>query len=276
MKQILFKRNSLREICRRHYLSIAIKRDSLREILRRSFLLIFLSCTVAQAGGLTDSLDVKIRVGYNIGGTTPLPLPASIRSIDAFRLTPSPCIGADVTFHLSPFTFSTGLYLENKGMDADVTVKSYQMEMKMGTSQINGLFTGHVSQQVTQWMLTLPVSFTFNLSPLTFKFGPYFSLLLKKEFSGIASDGHLRQGVPTGPRIEIGSTPSDWATYDFSDEMRSLQWGLHLGFDWHFSHQLGLSADLNWGLSGIFNSDFNTVEQTLYPICGCIGLFYNL
>ena len=231
--------------------------------------------------------DINVRVGYNIGGTTPLPMPASIRSIDAFRLTPSCLVGGDVQFSIlnSQFSISTGFRLENKGMDADVTVKSYSMEMKKGDSQISGLFTGHVSQQVTQWMLTIPINFTFHLSPLapqgrrpqfTFKFGPYFSLLLKKEFSGIASDGYLRQGDPTGPRIEIGNKEGEWATYDFSDEMRSLQWGLGVGFDWRFSHHVGLSVDLNWGLSGIFNSDFKTVEQPLYPIYGCIGLSYNL
>lgn len=225
----------------------------------------------------SDSLDVKVRVGYNIGGTAPLPMPASIRSIDAFRLTPSFLVGGDVILPLGDrFGLSAGLHLENKGMDADVTVKSYSMEMKKGNSQISGLFTGHVSQQVTQWMLTIPVSFRFQVSSFTFKFGPYFSLLLKKEFSGIASDGYLRQGDPTGPRIEIGNKEGEWATYDFSDEMRSLQWGLGVGLDWRFSRHVGLSADLNWGLSGIFNSDFKTVEQTLYPIYGCIGLFYNL
>ena len=224
-----------------------------------------------------DSLDVKVHVGHNIGGTAPLPMPASIRSIDAFRLTPSPCIGANFTFHLSPFTFSVGLYLENKGMDADVTVKSYSMEMKKGASQISGLFTGHVSQQVTQWMLTLPLQATWSPSyAVTFKFGPYFSLLLKKEFSGIASSGYLRQGDPTGPRIEIGNKEGEWATYDFSNEMRTLQWGLSFGLDWQIVRHVGLSANLKWGLSGIFNSDFMTVEQTLYPIYGSIGLFYRL
>ena len=153
-----------------------------------------------------DSLDVKIRAGYNIGGTAPLPMPASIRSIDAFRLTPSFLVGGDVILPLGDrFGLSAGLHLENKGMDADVTVKSYSMEMTKGNSQISGLFTGHVSQQVTQWMLTVPVSFMFQVSNCTFKFGPYFSLLIKKEFSGIASDGYLRQGAPTGPRIEIGN-----------------------------------------------------------------------
>lgn len=39
---------------------------------------------------------------------------------------------------------------------------------------------------------------------------------------------------------------------------------------------LGVSADLNWGLTGIFPGDFKTVEQTLYPVYGTIGVFYRL
>ena len=39
---------------------------------------------------------------------------------------------------------------------------------------------------------------------------------------------------------------------------------------------IGVSADLNWGLTGIFPSDFKTVEQTLYPVYGTIGVFYRL
>ena len=225
-----------------------------------------------------DSLDVKVRAGYNLGGTSPIPLPASIRSIDAFRLTPSPMVGADIQFPIpnSQFSISAGLCFENKGMDIDATVKSYHMAMTKGNSAIEGLFTGHISQQVTQWMLTLPINFQFSISNFQLKLGPYFSLLVSKEFSGIASDGYLRQGDPTGPKVEIGNKEGEWATYDFSDDMRSLQWGLSIGVDWRVAAHFGLSANLNWGLSGLFTSDFKTVEQTLWPIYGNTGVFYSL
>ena len=36
----------------------------------------------AEAGTL-DSLQLKARAGYNIGGTTPIPLPETIRSIES-------------------------------------------------------------------------------------------------------------------------------------------------------------------------------------------------
>ena len=40
--------------------------------------------------------------------------------------------------------------------------------------------------------------------------------------------------------------------------------------------RIGVSADLNWGLTGIFSSDFKPIEQTLYPIYATIGVFYRL
>ena len=100
--------------------------------------------------------------------------------------------------------------------------------------------------------------------------------MFSKNFSGIASSGYLRQGDPTGPKIDIGDKEGEWATYDFSPSMRSLQWGLSLSLDWNATPRLGLFASLSWGLSGIFNSDFTTVQQSLYPIYGSLGLFYNL
>ena len=240
--------------------------------------LIGLMSVMGVRAGVIDSVDVRLRIGYNFGGTSPLSLPASIRSIDAFRPTFSPCIGAEMTIPVVRGQWSVvgGIRLENKGMDAEVTVRGYRMAMVKGNSQISDLFWGHVSQEVSQWMLTVPVSFQLSISDFRFRLGPYVSLLVSKEFSGIASDGYLRQGDPTGPKIEIGNKEGEWATYDFSDDMRSLQWGVGIGVDWQMSSRLGLSADLHWGLSCIFQSDFKTVEQTLYPIYGTVGVFWRI
>ena len=240
--------------------------------------LIGLMSVMGVRAGVIDSVDVRLRIGYNFGGTSPLSLPASIRSIDAFRPTFSPCIGAEMTIPVVRGQWSVvgGIRLENKGMDPEVTVRGYRMAMVKGNSQISDLFWGHVSQEVSQWMLTVPVSFQLSISDFRFRLGPYVSLLVSKEFSGIASDGYLRQGDPTGPKIEIGNKEGEWATYDFSDDMRSLQWGVGIGVDWQMSSRLGLSADLHWGLSCIFQSDFKTVEQTLYPIYGTVGVFWRI
>lgn len=154
-----------------------------------------------------DSLQLRARAGYSIGGTAPLPLPSSIRSIDSYSLTPSFMVGFDAMLPIhEKWGVSVGLHFENKGMNGDVTTKGYHMELIKGGTAIEGLFTGYVCQKATQWMLTLPVQATLQLGrKVTLRGGPYFSLLLSKDFSGIASDGYLRQGSPTGPKVLIGS-----------------------------------------------------------------------
>lgn len=232
----------------------------------------------AMGGDFLEDLQMKARVGYSIGATAPLGVPATIRSIDSYRLTPSFMAGLDIAFPLKDkWGVMTGLHLENKAMNADVTTKAYRMELRKGNEVIEGLFTGHVKQKVTEWMLTLPIMGTCQLGgKVQLKAGPYLSLLLNKDFSGIASDGYLRQGDPTGPKIIIGAKEGEWATYDFSDEMRRFQFGMAAGVDWQVHKRLGVSADLSWGLTGIFKSSFKTVEQTLYPIYGTIGIYYKL
>ena len=66
----------------------------------------------------------------------------------------------------------------------------------------------------------------------------------------------------------------DTVKYDFSDDMRTMQYGVGLGCDWFFLGNFGLYADLEWGLTGIHHSAFKTVEQKLFPIYGTLGLTY--
>ncbi len=225
-----------------------------------------------------EGLQIKARAGWSIGATAPLGMPEAFRSLDSYKLTPSFLIGADARMPMGgKWGVLVGLRFENKAMNADVTTKAYHMVVRKGDSELEGLFTGKVHQEVKEWMLTLPIQATFSFSDkLQLKAGPYFSLLTSKDFSGIASDGYLRQTDPTGPKILMGDKDGEWATYDFSSEMRNFQVGLGVGLDWQFYKNLGASVDLNWGLNGIFNSDFKTVDQTLFPIYGTIGVFYRL
>lgn len=243
-------------------------------------LLLLLSFPFCHAGN-TNSLDtskvyIRVKAGYSIGGTAPLGMPATIRSIDAYRLTPSVMAGTDVSIPVGhKWGLEAGLSIQNKAMNAEITTEGYNMEMKKGDNNISGLFTGHIKQEVTEWMVSIPIHATYCLNDkITVKAGPYFSLLVYKNFSGIAFDGYIRQGGPTGARIDIGNVEGQWATYDFSDNMRSLQYGISAGVDWQAFDDIGFSANIDWGLSGIFKNDFKTIEQTLYPIYANLGLFY--
>lgn len=238
----------------------------------------WLTAGTAAAQGNLEKLQVKARVGYSIGATTPLGIPATIRSIESFKLTPNFLLGADAMYPLSEkYGLQLALHYDIKDMDSEVTTKGYHMKVTMDDDEMEGVYTGHVRQMVRQRMLTIPLQLTYELSPkLQLKGGPYLALLLSREFYGHASDGYLRKDDPTGAKVVMGDREGEWATYDFSDDLRSSQFGLTVGIDWTFCRQLGLSTDLSWGLTGIFRSDFKTVEQTLYPIYGTIGLFYRI
>lgn len=233
---------------------------------------------LAWASGKADSLHLRLRAGYNIGGTAPLGIPASIRSIDKFRLTPNFMLGFDAVMPLSRrWGLQAGLHLENKGMDGEVTVKGYHMQVSMDENELEGYFTGHVRQKVRQWMLTLPVQATLSLGQkVRLKAGPYLSLLLDRDFSGYAFTGYLRVDDPTGAKVEMGSQEGEWATYDFSSDQRRLQLGVAVGVDWQFHRRWGASADLSWGLTAIQKSSFKTIEHKLYPIYGTVSIFYQL
>ena len=247
----------------------------------RLFVLVCMALFAAHHVTAQDSKDrilVKARVGYAIGGTAPLGMPASIRSVESFKMMPNFMVGIDGMYRFSErFGVQTALHYEIKDMESEVTTKGYHMKVKMDEDELDGLYTGHVQQKVRQRMLTIPLQLTFELSrKVQLKAGPYLSLLLSKEFAGYAFDGYLRKDTPTGTKVVMGSEEGQWATYDFSDDMRTCQMGVTVGVDWAFYRRWGLSADLSWGLTGIHHSDFKTVEQTLYPIYGTIGVFYRI
>ncbi len=232
----------------------------------------------SNAAGILDGLHYDLRAGYSIGGTAPMGMPASIRSLDAYRLTPSIMIGLGVYKPLTEhWGLTTGLRFENKGMDIDATVKNYHMKIVRGGQELEGMFTGKNHSEAAQWMLTLPLQATYVFSgKWRIKAGPYFSYVNTRQFKGSAYDGYLRVGDPTGEKVELGTADGDRGTYDFSSDMRKLQWGMMAGIDWRFHQQWGAFVELSWGFTGIFKKNFNTIEQTMYPIYGTVGLSYSM
>lgn len=216
-----------------------------------------------------------IRAGINIGGTSPLPIPAEIRGIESYNPTMSFSIGANANKQFDPhWGMQVGLYLEDKGMKTHATVKQYHTSITgYDGEQKSGYWTGHVRTKVTQSSITIPVLATYNISPrVNLKFGPYVSYILEREFTGTVFDGYLRENDPTGDKMEI--TGENAASYDFSDDMRKLQWGLQLGTQWKAFKHLLVFGDLSWGCSNIFKSDFNTITFNMYPIYATVGFGY--
>ena len=79
----------------------------------------FLTAVVpaARAQAFRQHWEKKVFAGYNIGGTSPIPLPAEIRKINSWR----PGFGGTLAFHLTRWItpewgLTTGLAIDLKGM----------------------------------------------------------------------------------------------------------------------------------------------------------------
>lgn len=218
------------------------------------------------------------RLGYSIGGTAPMGMPAEIRKLNKFILQPNVSFGVDLLKPVSPrWGILAGIRYENKSMHIDADVKNYHMQITKDGQSLEGRFTGKNDSHAVQWAFTIPIQAVYKFNnKWKLKFGPYFSYLTSYNFDGFAYDGYLRVDDPTGPKIMMGSTEDDRGDYDFKNDIRRFQMGMALGVDYLFTRKFGIYADLNWGLTGFFQTHFKTLDQTLYPIYGTIGITYKI
>ncbi len=227
-----------------------------------------------------------IRLSYVIGGTSPLPLPKEIRSINEFNPLGIGSfggfnVGADYTHMFGKrWGIQFGAYLFLEGFHTSADVKNYKMAITQGNSTMSGNFTGTDVTNTKMVGVTLPVMGTFRISPRwNVSAGPFFSFVGKGTFEGEVYDnsegiGYLREGDPTGPKIEI--TRKNPASYDFSSDMNHFYWGLAVLFDWKAAKHINVFGGLDWSFSSIFPSDFETIPFKMYPIYAKIGVGYRL
>lgn len=216
---------------------------------------------------------VKLSAGFNLGGTSPLPLPAEIRGINSYN--PTMCLSIEGTvqkrFEGSRWGAVVGVRLDTRGMKTDATVKNYHMEMTADDGgYMEGAWTGRVKTKVRNNYLTFPLLATYAINDRwQIAAGPYLSWMYEGEFSGSAYNGYLRHHDPTGEKAEVSN-----ATYDFSDDLRRFQWGAQVGGEFRAYKHLSVYASLQWGFNSIFPSDFESVTFDMYPIYANIGFSY--
>ena len=93
--------------------------------------------------------------------------------------------------------------------------------------------------------------------------------MMSGHFSGEAYDGYIRDQDPTGEKAEVTR-----ATYNFSDRLRRFHWGVQAGGEYRAYEHLAVGLNLQWGLNGIFPSDFESVRFALYPIYANLMFHY--
>ena len=220
--------------------------------------------------------EYEVYAAVNIGGASPIPLPAEIRHIDGYNPNLNLQIGTTITKWLTPsrrWGVSVGLRLEEKGMKTRATVKNYGMEIVMDGNSVSGNWTGKVRTVYHSKQIAFPIMANLKINNRwKVIFGPYLALALNNDFNGEVHDGYLREGGPTGNKVTFEGDA--YATYDFSDDIRLFQWGLQAGGSWLALRHLVVNANLTWGLNDIFNSSFKTVTFNLYPIYLNFGFGY--
>jgi len=221
-------------------------------------------------------LEYEINAGINIGGSAPMPIPGEIRKVLSYGPGLNLSIGATVTKWLSAdgkWGMAIMPKFETKGMHTKARTKNYGMTIIRDGSEVSGNWTGCVSTKYRAGVFTLPIVAVYKINERwKVNFGPYVGAVLNKEFNGYVYDGYLREGNPTGDKIVFEGDSQ--APYDFSDELRTFQWGLQAGASWMAFKHLSIQANLTWGMNDIFKSSFKTVSFPLYPIYLNLGFGY--
>ena len=134
--------------------------------------------------------EYSLKAGFSIGGTSPLPLPEEIRSINSFRPGGvAIAIEGNSTKWFDKekkWGLTIGLRLESKKMSTDARVKNYSMEIiGNGGERMKGNWTGMVKTKFNASYFTVPILAAWKANQRTrVHFGPYVSLLTRGDFSG--------------------------------------------------------------------------------------------
>lgn len=220
-----------------------------------------------------NGIEYQIKAGFNLGGISPISMPVEIRSIKSYDPTLLISIESSSTkWFTDKWGLEIGLKLENKGMETDAKVKNYNMEMvEKDQGAMKGAWTGYVVTKIHNSYITIPALANYKLSnKWRIKGGAFISYLLNGNFNGYVYDGYLRNGDPTGEKINVTE-----ATYDFSENLRKLSWGLQFGGQWKAFNHLNIYADMTWGLNDIFDKNFNVIRFNMYPIYLNLGFGYD-
>jgi hypothetical protein len=226
-----------------------------------------------------DKWEYRMYAGYNLGGSSPLPLPAEIRSINSWNPGFAWTLGIQATRRLAPeWGVTAGLAIDVKGMNIEADVKYMNTDLDIGEGinqgHFSGMFTGKNSTSVKNGYLLIPVMATYLPSAepsWRFHIGGYVAFLRDANFEGTASDGYIRNGGPAGDRIEVSE-----AKFDFSDRLRKVDAGLMAAANCFLTPHIGIQGQLSWGLLPLFPSGCTGIPYKLYNIYFSGGLAYRL
>jgi hypothetical protein len=227
-------------------------------------LFILVQTVFAKQSGLWD---YSAKLGLNLGGTMPFPIPANINKIESYSLNLFPTLEAEALKWISKeIGISAGIRLDNKGMKTTAKVKEYSMNFE----KFEGMFDGTVDTDVNVNYIGLPILVHYVFMKSSFVYaGAYYAYMINGEFKGAAYDGKLR--TSDGDVVSI----KDPQNYDFSNEFRNYDAGLNLGLSvFPYNEHILFSFDFNYGLMSVFPNDFNGLAYDMQNIYGKLSVGY--
>ncbi|MDR2927110.1 MAG: PorT family protein [Cytophagaceae bacterium] len=223
------------------------------------------------------SIEISAVLGYNIGATAPIPLPAEVREIKEYNPKFNPEAGLDFFYKLnSKWGAGSTLSVDWKGMRVKDRVKYMYTSISAGDAsddKMTGYFVGTNMTNVDMTYLTISLYGTYQLSErIPLNFGIYVAKVLATKFNGSVSDGYIRIETPVGTKQDINEEEA----FDFSNSVRDYDFGLTVGGKYKLTERFGIYAQLDWGLLSFFYADRNPMQFTMHNVYGTIGLKYRL
>ena len=220
--------------------------------------------------------EFEIRTGVNIGGTTPLPIPAEVREIIEYNPNLNGILEVAISKWFLPhdgFGVMTGLRLEQKGMETTAAVKNYHMTLTQQGTAMTGNWTGVVRTAYSAASVTVPLLLAYNFHDRGKMYIGFFGgYNIAGDFSGDVYDGYFRQGSPIGEKIVFSD--EDRTPYSFKDALRSYEIGFQFGGGVKVYRNFGLFADFKYGFNNIFKKGFDAVAFGMYPAYIGTGFSY--
>ncbi|UYQ95688.1 PorT family protein [Chitinophaga horti] len=222
----------------------------------------------AQQQPQSTPLKHAVEIHYNVGGLSPIPLPATIRKIHSYSPGFSPGLGYELQYKVaSHWSLAAGVRLDVKAMRIKDSVQYFHTLIKVDSSEFEGNFSGTNFTDCRNVYLTLPITMIYHLGDnWRFKGGAYLSWLIHPYFQGDVSNGYIRKGNSLGEKVNIQS-----ATFDFSTEQRTFDMGLQVGAQRQLGKYWFVKADLQWGLRRVFPSSFRGMDFAMYNVFGSVG-----
>jgi len=221
------------------------------------------------------------RVGYVIGGATPIPLPAELRKINEFSPKGGVSLGIDGYRMFSKrWGASLGAHFFWEGIHTSADVKNYYAWLSMDGNVTKGYVTGTNVTNIEMWGVTMPLLVTCRVSPRwNLNFGPYLTYYFKQTFSGETYDtddgvGYMRVDTPTGDKMLFSRDQPSSYPDDFDKDMLPLGFGIELGFDWKAMRHMNVFGKLDWGLTNIWSPSFEAMSYKMFPVFFTLGVAY--